>query len=163
MLSTSPPLPFQLDEENVDETLRIRYRWLDLRRDKLQRNIRLRAQKVSIIRRVMEGAGFLDIETPDHLQADTRRRARLPRSVAAPEGQVLRAPAVAADPEAAARDRRLRALLPDRPLLQRRGLRADRFNELTQLDVEMAFPDVEFIMALMEGMVQADLAGDDRC
>jgi aspartyl-tRNA synthetase len=45
------PLPFQLDEENVDETLRLRYRWLDLRRDRMQRNIRLRAQMVAAIRR----------------------------------------------------------------------------------------------------------------
>src|SRR5205085_5711452 len=39
IVSRSTPLPFQLDEENVDETLRLRYRWLDLRREKLQRNI----------------------------------------------------------------------------------------------------------------------------
>jgi len=64
IVSRSTPLPFQLDEENVDETLRLRYRWLDLRRDKLQRNIRLRAQMVGIIRRHMEAAGFLDIQTP---------------------------------------------------------------------------------------------------
>ncbi|HET7759745.1 MAG TPA: OB-fold nucleic acid binding domain-containing protein, partial [Gaiellaceae bacterium] len=64
IVSRSEPLPFQLDEENVDETLRIRYRWLDLRRDKMQRNIRTRAQLVSIIRAEMEAAGFVDIETP---------------------------------------------------------------------------------------------------
>src|ERR1700693_216960 len=64
ILSRSTPLPFQLDEENVDETLRLRYRWLDLRRDKLQRNLRLRAQMVGIIRRHMEAAGYLDIQTP---------------------------------------------------------------------------------------------------
>src|SRR5262245_24857597 len=64
IVSRSTPLPFQLEEENVDETLRLRYRWLDLRREKLQRNIRLRAQMVGIIRRHMEQAGFLDIQTP---------------------------------------------------------------------------------------------------
>ncbi|MBA2385258.1 MAG: aspartate--tRNA ligase, partial [Actinobacteria bacterium] len=64
LVSRSTPLPFQLDEENVDETLRLRYRWLDLRRDKLQRNIALRAQMVGIIRREMDDAGFLDIQTP---------------------------------------------------------------------------------------------------
>src|SRR6266481_5661113 len=63
-LPISTPLPFQLDEENVDETLRLRYRWLDLRREKLQRNMLLRARLVSTIRRVMERAGFLDIQTP---------------------------------------------------------------------------------------------------
>src|SRR5256885_13785250 len=64
IVSRSTPLPFQLDEENVDETLRLRYRWLDLRRERLQRNIALRARMVSTIRRVMEGAEFLDIQTP---------------------------------------------------------------------------------------------------
>src|SRR5438067_6980198 len=54
ILSRSTPLPFQLDEENVDETLRLRYRWLDLRRERLQRNIRLRGQMVGIMRRLME-------------------------------------------------------------------------------------------------------------
>src|SRR5439155_6360780 len=64
ILSRCPPLPFQLDDEGVDETLRIHYRWLDLRRERLQRNLRLRAQAVSVIRREMEAAGFVDIETP---------------------------------------------------------------------------------------------------
>src|SRR5919204_5285994 len=64
VISRSTPLPFQLDEENVDEALRQRFRWLDLRRDHMQRNIRTRAQLVRIIREEMEREGFLDIETP---------------------------------------------------------------------------------------------------
>src|SRR5947209_9267176 len=64
IVSRSTPLPFQLDEENVDENLRMRYRWLDLRRERLQRNIRLRGQMVGIMRRLMEEAGFVDIQTP---------------------------------------------------------------------------------------------------
>ena len=155
VISTSPPLPFQLDEENVDETLRIRYRWLDLRRDKLQRNLRLRAQMVSIIRRVMEGAGFLDIETPilfkptpegarDFLVPSRLQRGKffaLPQSP-----QILKQLLVIAGFE---RYYQIARCFRDE------DLRADRFNELTQLDVEMAFPDVEFIIALMEEMVQA--------
>jgi aspartyl-tRNA synthetase len=64
VISTSTPLPFQLDEENVDEALRQQYRWIDLRRDHMQRNIRVRAQLVRIIREEMEQEGFVDIETP---------------------------------------------------------------------------------------------------
>ena len=121
ILSRSPALPFQLDEEGVDETLRFRYRWLDLRRPRLQRNIRLRAQAVGIIRRHMEAAGFVDIETPI-MGKPTPEGARdflLPSRLQ--PGCVLRAPAVAADLQAAPRHLRLRALLPDRPLLPGRG------------------------------------------
>ena len=64
IVSRSTPLPFQLDEEGVDETLRLRYRWLDLRRDKLQRNIGCAHGWSGSIRRDMESAGFLDIQTP---------------------------------------------------------------------------------------------------
>jgi aspartyl-tRNA synthetase len=154
VLSTSPPLPFQLDEENVDETLRIRYRWLDLRRERLQRNLRLRAQMVSIIRRVMEEADFLEIETPilfkptpegarDFLVPSRLQKGRffaLPQSP-----QLLKQLLVIAGFE---RYFQIARCFRDE------DLRADRVHELTQLDVEMAFPDVEFILALMEEMVQ---------
>ena len=73
VISTSPPLPFQLDEENVDETLRIRYRWLDLRRERLQRNIRLRAHMVSIIRRVMEARRASSTSRPRSSSSRLRR------------------------------------------------------------------------------------------
>ena len=106
IVSRSTPLPFQLDEENVDETLRLRYRWLDLRRDRLQRNIRLRAQMVGVIRRDDGGGRLPRHPDADPLQADARGRARLRRPQPPPEGPLLRAAAVAADPQAAADDRR---------------------------------------------------------
>ncbi len=64
VVSRSTPLPFQLDEENVDETLRLRYRWLDLRREQMQRNLRLSHVVIGSIRRTMEAAGFVDVWTP---------------------------------------------------------------------------------------------------
>ena len=76
---------------------------------------------VSTIRRVMEAAGLPRHPDADPLQADARGRARLRRPEPAPARALLRAPAVAADPQAAARDRRLRPLLPDRDLLPGRG------------------------------------------
>ena len=121
IVSRSTPLPFQLDEENVDETLRLRYRWLDLRRERLQRNIRLRGQMVGIMRRLMEDAGFVDIQTPI-LWKPTPEGARdflVPARLQPSHFYALAA--VAADREAAARDRRVRALLPGSDLLPRRG------------------------------------------
>ena len=51
IVSRSTPLPFQLDEEGVDETLRLRYRWLDMRTARMQRNLRLSHTVIASIRR----------------------------------------------------------------------------------------------------------------
>ena len=152
IVSRSTPLPFQLDEENVDETLRLRYRWLDLRRDKLQRNIGLRAQMVGIIRRHMEAAGFLDIQTPI-LFKPTPEGARdfvVPsrlhpgRFFALPQSpQILKQRTMIAG-----FDRYYQIAICFRD----EDLRADRVQEITQLDVEMSFPDQEELFASMEEM-----------
>ncbi len=153
VLSRSTLLPFQLDEENVDETLRYRYRWLDLRRPRLQRNIRTRAQLVSIIRQEMEADGFVDIETPI-MAKPTPEGARdflLPtrlqkgRFFALPQSpQIYKQLLVISGFE---RYYQIARCFRDE------DLRADRLQELTQLDVEMAFPDEEEIFALMERVV----------
>jgi len=155
IVSRSTPLPFQLDEENVDETLRLRYRWLDLRREKLQRNLRLRAQMVGIIRRHMEAAGFLDIQTP-LLYKSTPEGARdfvVPsrlhkgRFFALPQSpQILKQLTMIAG-----FDRYYQIAICFRD----EDLRADRVQEITQLDVEMSFPDREVLFALMEEMFSA--------
>jgi aspartyl-tRNA synthetase len=155
IVSRSTPLPFQLDEENVDETLRLRYRWLDLRREKLQRNIRLRAQMVGIIRRQMEAAGFLDIQTPI-LYKSTPEGARdfvVPSRLhkgsffALPQSpQLLKQLTMIAG-----FDRYYQIAICFRD----EDLRADRVQEITQLDVEMSFPDREALFALMEEVFAA--------
>jgi aspartyl-tRNA synthetase len=153
VLSRSTPLPFQLDEENVDETLRFRYRWLDLRRERLQRNIRIRGRLVSIIRQEMEADGFVDIETPimgkptpegarDFLVPTRLQKGRffaLPQSP-----QIYKQLLVISGFE---RYYQIARCFRDE------DLRADRLQELTQLDVEMAFPEQEYIFALMERIV----------
>jgi aspartyl-tRNA synthetase len=153
ILSRSTALPFQLDEENVDETLRYRYRWLDLRRERLQRNIRIRGQLVSIIRQEMEADGFVDIETPimakptpegarDFLVPTRLQKGKffaLPQSP-----QIYKQLLVISGFE---RYYQIARCFRDE------DLRADRLQELTQLDVEMAFPDQEYIFALMERIV----------
>lgn len=150
ILSRSTPLPFQLDEEGVDEGLRFRYRWLDLRRERLQRNLRLRARAISIIRRHMEEAGFVDIETPilgkptpegarDFLVPSRLQQGRfyaLPQSP-----QIYKQLLVVSGFE---RYYQIARCFRDE------DLRADRLQELTQLDVEMAFPDRDFLFELVE-------------
>ena len=152
IVSRSTALPFQLDEENVDETLRLRYRWLDLRRDKLQRNIGLRAQMVGIIRRTMEEAGFLDIQTPILFKPTPEgardfvvpSRLQPGRFYALPQSpQILKQLTMVAG-----FDRYYQIAICFRD----EDLRADRVQEITQLDVEMSFPDQELLFALMEEM-----------
>jgi aspartyl-tRNA synthetase len=150
IVSRCPPLPFQLDEEGVDETLRYRYRWLDLRRDYLQRNVRLRAKAVSTIRREMEAAGFVDIETPIMAKPTPEgardflipTRLQQGRFFALPQSpQIYKQLLVISGFE---RYYQIARCFRDE------DLRADRLQELTQLDVETAFPDLEALYALTE-------------
>jgi len=65
ILSAAEPPPFPIDERvDVDETVRLRYRYLDLRSDRMQRNLQVRAKVNSALRTAMEGQGFTEIETP---------------------------------------------------------------------------------------------------
>ena len=154
LVSRSTPLPFQLEEENVDETLRYRYRWLDLRRELLQRNIRTARKVVSIIRREMEAAGFVDIETPIMAKPTPEgardflvpTRLQQGRFFALPQSpQIYKQLLVISGFE---RYYQIARCFRDE------DLRADRLQELTQLDVELAFPDRGAPFALIERIVR---------
>jgi aspartyl-tRNA synthetase len=162
IVSRAAPLPFQLDDEGVDETLRLRHRWLDLRREKMQHNIRTRAKLVGIVRAEMEAAGFVDIQTPV-MGKPTPEGARdflVPtrlqpgRFFALPQSpQIYKQLLVVSGFE---RYYQIAICFRDE------DLRADRLQEITQLDVEMAFPDQEFLFALIErimGRLWSELRG----
>ena len=121
-LAESLTPPFAIDEDGqVDEMIRLRHRMLDLRRQGMQEAMILRHTVNRSIRDYLNANDFLEIETPI-LTRSTPEGARdflVPSRLSL--GRVLRAAAVPAAVQAAPDDERLRALLPDRPLLPRRG------------------------------------------
>ena len=155
VLSRSEPLPFQLDDENVEEALRLRYRWLDLRRERMQRNLRLSGAAVSAIRRKMEELGFVDVWTPS-LGKGTPEGARdflVP--VRLQPGKFF---ALAQSPQVYKQlsviggfDRYYQIATCWRD----EDLRAERQFEFRQLDVEIAFAEREDVLDVLEQAVVA--------
>ena len=148
----TPPFPLE-DRVDADETIRLTYRYLDMRRPSVARAIRLRSQVTGVIRRVMEANGFLDIETP-LLTRSTPEGARdflVPSRLqpgnfyALPQSpQLFKQLLMVAGME---RYYQIARCFRDE------DLRADRQPEFTQLDVEASFVDEEDIYSLHEELM----------
>jgi aspartyl-tRNA synthetase len=155
IVSRSTPLPFQLDEDGVDEVLRLRYRWLDLRSDRMQRNLRLSAAAVSAIRRRMEELGFLDFWTPSLTRATPEGARDFLVPVRLQPGSFF------ALPQSPQLFKQLSMISGfDRyyqiaTCFRDEDLRADRQFEFRQLDVEMAFAEREDVLGVLEQAVVA--------
>lgn len=155
IFNTSAPLPFNVDEyQDVGEEVRLRYRYIDLRRPEVASHIRLRARVTSDIRRFMDSHGFLDIETP-FLTKATPEGARdylVPSRVH--EGKFYALPQ---SPQifkqllmVAGFDRYYQIVRCFRD----EDLRADRQPEFTQLDIEMSFIEEADIQNMMEKLIR---------
>lgn len=155
LLNEAASPPFPLDEhQKVGEDVRLRYRFMDLRREQMQNNLIARSRITSSIRRYLESQGCLDIETPMLTRAT-------------PEG--------ARDYLVPSRTNASKFFaLPQSPQLFKQllmvsgfdryyqiarcfrdeDLRADRQPEFTQIDIELSFTDEKEVMSLTEGMVR---------
>jgi aspartyl-tRNA synthetase len=164
VLNTAKTPPFQLDEDDVGEDVRLRHRYMDLRRPAMQQHLITRARVTSFMHRFLDGYGFLDIETP----MLTRATPEGARDFLVPSR--LHAGSFYALPQSPQLFKQLLMMSGlDRyyqivRCFRDEDLRADRQPEFTQLDVEASFMDEGEITELMERMVRElmhDVAGVD--
>ncbi len=154
ILSAAEAPPFQIDERaEVDEQVRLKYRYIDLRRDKMQRNLRLRATVNATLRHAMERQGFCEVETP-LLWAPTPEGARefvVPSRLHPGEFYVLpQSPQIAKQLLMVGGFDRYFQIAR---CLRDEDLRADRQFEFTQLDVEASFVSQDDIFAFVSEAV----------
>jgi aspartyl-tRNA synthetase len=155
ILNPSLTPPFQLDEENLSETVRLTHRVIDLRREPMQKNLKLRYRVAMAVRRYLDAQGFIDIETP-MLTRSTPEGARdylVPSRVNPGEFFAL--------PQSPQLFKQLLMIAGyDRyyqitKCFRDEDLRADRQPEFTQIDCETSFLDETEIRALFEGLIRA--------
>ena len=148
VLSLADVPPFQLDDRvDIDEQVRLRYRYLDLRREKMQHNLRLRAKVNAALRRAMDAQGFCEVETP-LLWAPTPEGARefvVPSRLRPEEFYVLpQSPQIAKQLLMVGGFDRYYQIAR---CMRDEDLRADRQFEFTQLDLEASFVTQDDVMA----------------
>jgi len=154
ILNASKPIPFQLDSMETSEEVRLKYRYLDLRRDEMQQRLRLRSKVTHFMRDFMDRNDFLDIETPFLTKATPEGARDYLVPSRTHEGSFF------ALPQSPQLFKQLLMMSGFERYYQivkcfrDEDLRADRQPEFTQLDVETSFMNEEEITSLMEEMVR---------
>ena len=154
ILNASKPIPFQLDATDTSEEVRLKYRYLDLRRDEMQKRLKLRSKVTHFMREFMDSNDFLDIETPFLTKATPEGARDYLVPSRTHEGSFF------ALPQSPQLFKQLLMMSGFERYYQivkcfrDEDLRADRQPEFTQLDVETSFMNEDEITGLMEEMVR---------
>ena len=154
ILNTSKPIPFQLDSEDTSEEVRLKYRYIDLRRYEMQKRLRLRSKVTKYIRDFMDKNDFIDIETPFLTKATPEGARDYLVPSRTHEGSFF------ALPQSPQLFKQLLMMSGFERYYQivkcfrDEDLRADRQPEFTQLDVETSFMNESEITSLMEEMIR---------
>jgi aspartyl-tRNA synthetase len=154
VLNKSKPLPFMLDDETTGENVRLKHRYLDMRRPAMQKNMRLRSKLTRTLRNYLDDLEFLDMETPILTKAtpEGARDFLVPSRVQQAKFYAL--------PQSPQLFKQLLMMSGMDKYYQiarcfrDEDLRADRQPEFTQLDIEMAFVDQEDVLNMAEGMIR---------